>query len=268
MDKIEQSGIMLLSVFIGILAIGAWVLPVVLAAGPVGGSVTAGTPATDIADAPGSAVAYAGNVTGLTISGYSVTQSWQGFYGNVSGVIHLTDASNNTFYNWTLASPEGEVYASVNQTGISWADIQCFNFTASGIGSSEGGAGGQTNLYGVNLSQLEGRYNIAPDDVDGVNETFTLKNHDAFFTASQTFSADECRSTRVYGDTGEGVDQEFEETLLYEPTSGAVVFASILEEVDTLGFDNSNHDFEMLVLEDGHNSDVATTTYYFWVELE
>ena len=47
-----------------------------------------------------------------------------------------------------------------------------------------------------------------------------------------------------------------------------VIFASIIEEASVLGFDDRDHDFEMLVLEDGHGTDLATTTYYFYVELE
>jgi hypothetical protein len=31
--------------------------------------------------------ALAGNVTEIDISGFSVTQTWQGYYGNVSGTI-------------------------------------------------------------------------------------------------------------------------------------------------------------------------------------
>ena len=43
---------------------------------------------------------------------------------------------------------------------------------------------------------------------------------------------------------------------------------SALLEEDATGFDTASHDFEMLVLEDGHETDSAVTPYYFWVELE
>ena len=42
---------------------------------------------------------------------------------------------------------------------------------------------------------------------------------------------------------------------------------TILDE-DEPGFDDNPHDFQMIVLEDGHGTDTATDTYYFWVELE
>jgi len=39
-------------------------------------------------------------------------------------------------------------------------------------------------------------------------------------------------------------------------------------EENVLGFDNRHHDFEMMVLEDGHNGNSGTTDYYFYVELQ
>ena len=211
--------------------------------------------------------AYAGNITELTIRAFAITQTWQGYFGNVTGVIQLADSNDKVMYNWTLANPEGEVYASVNDTVI-WANIQCFNFTASGDFAAESGTGGSTNLYGTNLSRLEAIFNITSADVDGANATFTLFHHDSFSTANQEFLADECRSTRIFSNTGDGVDQQFEEILLYEPVSASVVFTSLLEEASVLGFDNEDHDFEMLVLENGRGTDIATTPYYFFVELE
>ena len=44
-------------------------------------------------------------------------------------------------------------------------------------------------------------------------------------------------------------------------------YEALLNE-DVLGFDNTAHDFEMLVLENGHETDTSTTTYFFYVELE
>jgi len=244
------------------------VSPMMRAVEPFGGSVTAGTPETAPADTAGNNSAVAGNITEITISAYSTTQTWQGYFGNVSGTIQLADANDNVLYNWTLASPEGEVYASTNSS-ITWTNIQCFNFTADGTKGAESG-GGTTSLYGTNLSELETAFNIVSDDVDGVNETFGIPgtSHDLFYTANQEFAAGECLSTEVFGDSGEGIDNEFEEVLLYEPTSRSVIFASLLEEGNVLGYDTGDHDFEMLVLEDGHGTDTATTTYYFFVELE
>lgn len=239
-------------------------LPIVLAVEPFGASVAAGTPQRAPADTAGNATAFAGNITALTISGYSTTQTWQGYFGNVTGTIQLANAADNVLYNWTLASPSGEIYGSTNSS-ISWLNIQCFNFSANATGAA--GTAGTTNLAGVNLTVLESRFNINSDDVDGVNETFAFLDHDQFYTANLQFAANECRSTRVYSNTGP-VDQQFEEVLLYEPSTGSVVFASLIEENTVLGFNSGSNDFEMLVLEDGHGTDVAAITYYFFVEIE
>jgi hypothetical protein len=211
--------------------------------------------------------AQAGNVTEINIFGYSPTQTWQGYFGNISGTIQLADAGDNVMYNWSLASPQGEIYASLNSS-IDWTNIQCFNFTATGTRASDGSATrGNTSLDGTNLTQLEALFNIDWDDVDGINETFSSFDHDAFYTNNLEFSENECRSTKLFGNSGMGVDGEFEEVLMYEPISESIVFASIIDE-DVLGFDGRSHDFEMLVLEDGHGTNRAESTYYFYVELE
>jgi len=220
-------------------------------------------------DAPAAVPAQAGNVTELNIFGYSTTQSWQGYFGNVSGTIQLADANGNVMYNWSLASPEGEIYASTNDS-INWDLIQCFNFTADGTFADDSAQAGATSLHGMNLSQLESAYNISEDDVDGVDETFNLigpGTHDLFYTNNLEFSEGECRSTRIYTNAGKGENDKFEEVLLYEPQTRSVVFAALLEQ-DILGFDNRTHDFEIMVLENGHATDTTVTPYYFYVELQ
>ncbi|HVY01903.1 MAG TPA: hypothetical protein VHA12_04030 [Candidatus Nanoarchaeia archaeon] len=244
-------------------------MPLALA-DPNGAKVVNGTSSSAAVDStPDGNNAIAGNVTELTISGTVTTQAWQGYFGNVSGVVRLANSAGQAMYNWTQASPQGEVYASTNST-VYWTNIQCFNFTAVGDYTSETGNGGTTSLYGTNLTQLQAQYGITAGDADTVNGTFNLigaGTHDAFFTASQDFAEGECQSTRVYDDTGAGVANKFEEVLLYEPDSASVVFASLLEQ-DADGFDAGTHDFEMLVLENGHGVDVASTPYYFFVELQ
>jgi hypothetical protein len=210
--------------------------------------------------------ASSGNITEVIITGAGISLSWQGFYGNVTGVITLSNGNNNYIYNWSLASPQGEIYASTNNT-INWGNIQCFNFTANGTYSPETAYGG-TSEYGMNLSQLESYFSINESDFDGVNETFSSAiAHSPFFVGAHEFSSGECKSTRIYDGSGAAATGNFEEALLYEPVSTSVVYAAILEN-DQLGYDNAYHDFEMIVLEDGHNGNVQSTPYYFFVELE
>jgi len=185
--------------------------------------------------------ALAGNITGLTLTGLTTTQTWQGYFGNVTGTIQLADSSDNVMYNWSLASPEGEVYAST-ASSITWSSIAC---------ASQ-----------AQQTTLESNFNIASDDVDGVQETFGLDNHAEFYTNNHQFSAGACNNTKVFNNAGVGT---FDEVLLSDGSN--TVFAALLQD-DIVGFDAATHDFEMLVLEDGHGTDTAVTQYNFWVELE
>ncbi len=249
--------------------LAVFVFGFVEAVNPFGGEVNPISNQTAPLDPAGSHAAVAGNVTELNIFGYTITQSWQGYFGNVTGTIQLADGGDNVMYNWSLASPNGEIYASTNDS-ILWGNIQCFNFTATGTYDDDSAQRGNTSYYGMNLTQLESSYNIDSDDADGVNETFVysgLGTHNRFFTNNLEFEEGECMSTRVYSDAGGGEDDKFEEVLLYDPDTKSVVFTSLLNE-DEPGFDGASHDFEMLVLEDGHQTDTQTTTYYFYLELQ
>jgi len=198
---------------------------------------------TGQATTPENHSAIAGNVTEITIDGSSVTQTWQGYYGNVSGAITLENSAGNVMYNWSLASPEGEIYASTNNA-VTWAGISCFNFTAEGTAQ-------------------ETAFGIGSNDADGIDETFSNTVHQAFATGSEAFVSGDCMSTEVFAG-GSGAESTFDEVLLWD--GSAIVFTALLEE-DVNGFDNNPHDFQMLVAENGHSGDTDTTPYFFYVEL-
>ena len=129
--------------------------------------VTTETSTRGAVTSPQSAQALAGNVTELTVYGGTVTQGWQGYFGNVSGSIVLEDGSGNPMYNWSLASPQGEVFASTNDS-IVWSGVKCFNWTENG-------------------TALETTMNI-DDASDGINETFSdSSTHDAFSVGGTSF---------------------------------------------------------------------------------
>jgi hypothetical protein len=218
---------------------------------PSGANYTGEVTTTAPADEPRAIAAQAGNVTQLNIFGVTTTQSWQGYYGNVTGSIQLANGDNNVMYNWSLVSPEGEVYASTNGSGeISWGNVACFNMG--------------------NHGALETKFNISTDDVDGVNETFQTGNsHDPFYTAGNFFGTGVCPSTQIFDNSGQGNDNHFEEVLLTDESDATqVIFAALLEEEDVVGFDGEIYDFEMIVLEKGKSGDSGTTPYYFYVELQ
>ena len=198
--------------------------------------------------------AEAGNVSELHINTSTVTRGWQGYYGNITGTIVLDDALNNSMYSWELLDPEGEIYAS-NSSTLTWTDgnMICGNITH--IIAKE-------SAYGFN-----GGFG---QDVDGINETFSLTTHPAFTVANNTFAEDECDFTvSTYVDDVAG-NRHFNETMLYSDNEAEVVWMAIINQGGADGFkdDNGNFDFQMLVPEDGHDGDTSTTNYYFWVEIE
>ena len=213
-----------------------------VAALPNGATVTNLTSTHANTTSAGNNSAIAGNVTELSIDGYAITQSWQGYFGNVTGTIMLADNGDNIMYNWPLASPKGEIYAA-NASSVAWEGIQCYDEVA-------------------NMTFFESMFGISTADADGLNETFNLNDHAEFFTNNKQFTSGQCNSTKLYNSVGIGT---FDEVLLTDGPS--IVFASLLLE-DADGFDSKPHDFEMMVLENGHGVDTDPTTYYFWVELE
>jgi hypothetical protein len=248
----------------------------VLAVEPFGATIANISTSRAIPDNATNNDAMAGNVTELNITGYTTTQSWQGYFGNVSGTIQLADSSDNVMYNWSLASPKGEVYASTNNS-IIWNYIQCLNFNSDGTYADDKMNAGGTSAHGTNLTILDDQFGINQGDRDAPNNTFSKTGthdngagliHDLFFTDNLRFDAGECLSTGIFGSNSTVSNGTFQEVLLYEPTTSSVVFTSILDQESPLGFDKRSHDFEMLVLENGHGTDVASTPYYFWVELE
>jgi hypothetical protein len=212
-------------------------------------TITSVSNSSGASTAPTSHAAIAGNVSEITITGVSNSQSWQGFFGNVSGGIRLANAAGNVLYNWSLASPQGEVFAS-NDSSVAWTNLFCFNATGNG-------------------TSLEAQYGIDSTDIDGVNETFLeTVAHDAFTVGSTSFIANQCPAAFMFDSTGQGVDNSFEEVLLTDASYNEhVIYTAILEQ-NVLGFDGTQNDFQMIVLENGHLGDTSTTSYYFYVELE
>ncbi|MEA2037843.1 MAG: hypothetical protein U9O94_10135, partial [Nanoarchaeota archaeon] len=104
--------------------------------------------------------AQAGNITALSIDATTVTKSWQGYYGNISGSVTLDDNVNYTMYSWSAVTPEGEVYAS-NASSVTWSNIKCINFT------------GNMSENQINVTVLEDMFGMGAADSDGVNETFS-----------------------------------------------------------------------------------------------
>lgn len=186
--------------------------------------------------------AQAGNVTQINITALAITQSWQGYYGNVSGTMTLDDGDNNTFYNWTIASAAGEVYAT-RTSAVDFSTINCSNST--------------------HIAAEETSLGQSATDTDAVSNTFDATLHPSFDVGSVAFTANACPSTNAFGPSGAQTNDYFQ--VLMQDGSANTVYSTLLNGTQS-GFNGQSWDFQLLVGEDGHGN-TATTTYFFFVEL-
>ena len=214
---------------------------------------------TDNATAGTAVQAQAGNVTALNINSTRITSRWQGYYGNVTGAITLDDAGNNTLYDWQIASPQGEIYASNGSASgaVTWADIFCFNYT-------NNLTAGQNRVQRFNGTALESMIGASVSDRDSLNGTFNGTFTGSFSVGSTTISSTSgCRQVTLFvNDVYQTTD--FVEVLLSDNNS--IVFTALLEQ-DADGFQSGSAtlDFELIVGENGDSTDAMN--YYFFVEL-
>jgi len=219
--------------------------------------------------------AIAGNVSELNFDGSTITRTYQGYVGNVTGWIVLGDASNNTLYDWTLASPQGEIYAVRDPTPPLWGTVVCAS--AGNILAED-----ETRL-GVNETKDEDSVNNtfvvggAPDQRNRFTGVLAdLAYHPQFWTANQSIAAGTCPQATLYNSTYEP-SSDFKEVLLEDSTQSFIIYTAIISHTinqlgDTPGFDGRVYDFEMLVGENGHGTEDGETatvsTYWFYLELD
>lgn len=199
--------------------------------------------------------AQAGNVTALTLNFSRITERWQGYYGNVTGTILLDDANDNSLYSWHVANPEGEVFAA-NGTVTSWSEVFCFNF-------SNNMSDGQNVVQRFNGTDVERTLGMNPGDADGVDETFN-QTFTGTFTIGNSVTIDRNSGCSLVSlNVNDASDNlNFNETLLTDNSS--LIYTTILEQ-DATGFSGSTLDFQLIVGENGDDSEA--TTYYFYAEL-
>jgi len=230
---------------------------------------------------PISTTAIAGNLTELTFNASTITRTYQGYYGNITGRIVLGDSNNLTLYDWSLYSPQGEIYAVRSALVPSWEHVSCASYP---------------ELQSEDL-RLNANETI---DEDAINNTFVVGGatdqaerfgaaqlfHPQFWVANQSITANQCPVAVMYNSTSQP-SPYFKEVLLSDNTNvpvtpgtsqeGFVIYTAIIAHTlnpfaESDGFNNRNHDFEMLVGEDGHGAEIGSTattsTYWFYVELD
>ena len=200
----------------------------------------------------------AGNVTAMTINDIRITGHWAGFYGNVTGSITLDDAGNQTFFDWAIAAPSGEVYAS-NNSVVTWNKVQCENLTNNGTHPK----------WNHNATTLNRYFNINSTESDTFINTFndTYTNSSGFDVGNVHIGPEQkCNLAYTYVNENAQAGAIFETILLTDNQS--IIFTTLLENrKDGFRTGADPHDFQLLVAEDGIYN-LATTPYYFFVEIQ
>lgn len=191
----------------------------------------------------GSIEARGGNVTQVNIDALTITKSWQGYYGNITGNVRLDDANNQSFYVWGNATPAGEVFATRNST-IQWTTVNC---TTASQRAAEETYLGQTAADG-----------------DSATNTFNSTNHPSVLIGMSNITQDSCYSTNVFAN-GSAQTTNFYQMMLSDNSSN-ILYTTIISS-ESVGFNGQTVDFQLLVGENEHPGGYGVTNYYFFVEL-
>ena len=188
--------------------------------------------------------AAGGSFTTLILNVTSQTSKWKAYVGNVTGKLTLDNSANQTIYDWTLTTTQGEVYVSRNDS-LNFSSLACAN---------DG-----------NISSEENFLNINSSSDDSITNTFDQTVHKSFVIGGTgTISNSSCYAIATYvNDTSQPADENatFQEILLSDGRN--LVFVAILED-DEQGFDLSSYDFQLISPDD---PGLTSTTYYFYAEL-
>jgi hypothetical protein len=208
-----------------------------------------------LSTSPKSAPAEAGNVTELKMNGTTITKTWQGYFGNVSGRISLADGNNNSLYDWLDANPKGQIYAS-NGSSVSWANVFCYNMDPSAPGNTG------------NLTTFESYLGVPAAEYDGINETFNTKAHSSFVIGARTIVQNSCWVVKTYvNGAPQTSTTDFIELAMYDNVTNIAVFATLLNNTVT-GFNERKWDFQMIVpVKGGHDTPPTGEPFYFYIEL-
>jgi len=187
-----------------------------------------------------------GYIASINISATVQNPRWKAFIGYVSGSFTLDDAIGSSIYDWTISSITGKVFATRNSTSVTWANINCSNFTT-------------LNQENINLNHTN------PND--NLTRTFNLTTgatHDLFYVGTRLISSNTCPTLNTYVNNATQ-DTDFQEIALYDGHN--IVYTTIIEN-RTVGYNGQNYDFQMIVPEVGLSGFSGSTGYYLYVEID
>lgn len=162
------------------------------------------------------------------------TQNWQGYFGNVSGIITLSGDNGTEMYNWSVTVTNRSIYAIANSDFTAWDTLYPANITL--------------------LDQLWFNSKVMPDTVKNTYKT-GYQNRTFVDTS---INASYVNTTKGFQDhVIQSVDPESETA-----TIGDVLWAAVVETAKT-NFKDEDSNYELLVPVNSSSPE----TYYFYMEL-
>ena len=161
------------------------------------------------------------------------TQNWQGYFGNVSGIITLSGSNGTEMYNWTVNVTNRSIYAIDNDTFTAWDTLYEANIT--------------------NLDEIWFGSEVMPD---------TIKNTYKAGDGNRTFVDTSINASHVHTTNGflDHVIQSVDTNATV--TKGEVLWAAVVVEPQE-NYKGEYSNYELLVPVNGTSPNV----YYFYMEL-
>ncbi|MFH0885427.1 MAG: hypothetical protein V1861_06995 [Candidatus Micrarchaeota archaeon] len=175
-----------------------------------------------------------GNISGVNITGATLTDRWASYYGDVSGDIRLTDsAGTNNVYAWSWSPSSGGEVCLSQDGSFPWASAEAA--LRADIDTAFG--------FGAGSDQ-------AADTYTDASQTIDLAGLSTITTTGTALQGSSSFVNRAVGDGTEAAEGDF-------------AFCSEIEAGTNYNSESANYE----VMVPTSDSAGATETYYFFAEL-
>ena len=195
-----------------------------------------------------------GRIATLQVNATTQNPRWKAFVGNVTGKFTLMDPEGETVFDWEMASLTGRLYATANQSALSWATVNCSNVTSLEWENDK-----------FNHTRADDNITITFNaTINSTDDNLTVSgSHDEFYVGGIYMPPNKCPTLNTYNNSL-AQDLVFEEVALYDGSN--MIYATILEDDET-GYNLDTYDLQMIVPEIGLPGYSSSTAYYIYVEI-
>ncbi len=169
---------------------------------------------------------------------FNQTKNWQGFYGNVSGIIALKGLNEKEMYNWSINMTNTTIYATVESVFTNW-----------------------TTFYNANITNLDKLWFNSEVMADTVANTYKTP------IGNRTYVNTSLNASHVQ--TLAGFDDYVIQSVPSIGTKNDTLWAAVIAE-SKLNYKNGSSNYELLVPVTNNGTGFGDTqgdTYYFYMEI-